>query len=151
RTLKLLQDRRKGSRPSRIGIGVNSLEHLLLTILCGASGNVLRESPSRRVDNGYMAGRGPCMPHKIDHTMEVRTGGRQNPHYPGKAACVDSFGSTTMIPQHALPALGNLCGSEGQTTRVGAEQDIDLILSDEALDQRCTCLRLTRVVVGCQA
>jgi hypothetical protein len=66
--------------------------------------------------------------------MEVRTGGRQNPYYPGKAAGVDSFGSATMIPQHTLQALGNLCGSERQTARVGAEQDIDLILSDEALD-----------------
>src|SRR4029453_4293859 len=127
------------------------LEHLLLTILCGASGNVLRESPTRRGDNGHMAGRGSCMPHKIDHTVKVRTGRRQNSYYPGKTACVDGFGSATMIPQHALPALGNLCGSECQTARVGAEQDIDLILSDEALDQRGTFLRLTCVVVGCQA
>ena len=149
--LKLLQDRPKVSCPSRIGIGVNGLEQLLLAILCGANGNVLRESPSRRVDNGDMAGRGSCVPHKINHTMEIRTGGRQNPYYPGKAACVDSFGSTTMIPQHTLQALGNLGGSEGQTTRVRAEQDIDLILSDKTLSQRGTFLRFTRVVIGCQA
>ena len=89
--LKLLQDRRKVSRPSRIGISVNGLERLLLTILCGTTSNVFGEGSSRRVDNGYMADRGSGLPHKINHTMEVRTRGRQNPHYPGKAACVDSF------------------------------------------------------------
>ena len=74
--LKLLQDRRKVSRASRIGIGVNSLELLLLAILYGASSHVFRERPGRRVDNGYVVGRGACMPHKINHTVEVRTGGR---------------------------------------------------------------------------
>ena len=44
--LKLLQDRRKVSCPSRIGIGVNGLEYLLLTILCGASSNVLGKAPA---------------------------------------------------------------------------------------------------------
>ena len=52
-----------------------------------------------------------------------------------------------MIPQHPLRAMGNLCGSERQAARVRAEQDIDLILSDEALGQEATLRRVTRVVV----
>jgi hypothetical protein len=56
-----------------------------------------------------------------------------------------------MIPQHTLQALGNRRGSVRQTARVRAEQDIDLILSDQALGQRSALFRLTRVVVGRQA
>jgi hypothetical protein len=56
-----------------------------------------------------------------------------------------------MIPQQTLRAIGNLCGSERQATGVRAEQDINLILSDEALGQDATLLRVTRIVVRRQA
>jgi hypothetical protein len=56
-----------------------------------------------------------------------------------------------MIPQHALRVLGNLRSSERQATGVRAEQNIDLIHSDEALGQCGTLRWLTRVIVRRQA
>jgi hypothetical protein len=56
-----------------------------------------------------------------------------------------------MIPQYTLEAIGNLCSSERQAAGVWAEQNIDLILSGEALSQDATLLRVTRVVVRRQA
>src|SRR5262249_9722903 len=56
-----------------------------------------------------------------------------------------------MIPQHTLIMVGDLCGSERQATGVGSEQDIDLILGDEALSQSTAVLGLADIVIGDQA
>ena len=56
-----------------------------------------------------------------------------------------------MIPQHPLIAVGDLCSAESQTTGVGTEQDIDLVLGDEALGQVAAVLGLTGIVIVDQA